>query len=82
MAGQLLIPVGFMHGFVTLEDDTEVVYKCSDYYSPQAEGSVRFDDPQIGIDWMTDVSNAVLSPKDSAALLVKSLDSPFGIDDE
>ena len=38
---------GFMHGFATLEDDTEVVYKCSNYYSPETEDSVRFDDSQI-----------------------------------
>ena len=79
---QLLIPKGFMHGFATLEAHTEVIYKCSDYYSPEAEGSVRFDDPEIGIDWMIDVSESILSPKDAAAPLLRNLDSPFRIDDE
>ncbi len=79
---QLLIPIGFMHGFVTLEDNTEVLYKCSDYYSPEAEREIRFDDPQIGIDWMINISDAMLSPKDAVAPLLKSLDSPFRIDDE
>ena len=79
---QLLITKGFMHGFVTLEDNTEVVYKCSDYYSPEAEGSVRFDDPEIGIDWKVEVSEAIVSSKDAAAPLLMSLDSPFRLEDE
>ena len=79
---QLFIPKGFMHGFATLEDHTEVVYKCSDYYSPESEGSVRFDDPEIGIDWKIDISDAILSPKDATAPLLKNIDSPFSINDE
>ena len=79
---QLLIPKGFLHGFATLEDHSEVVYKCSDYYSPEAEGSVRFNDPTIGIDWMIEVGSAVLSARDVAAPLLKNLDSPFWVDDE
>lgn len=74
---QLLIPIGFMHGFITLEDNTEVVYKCSNYYCPESEREVRFDDPEIGIDWKIDVSDAILSPKDAAAPFLRSLDSPF-----
>ena len=42
---QLLIPEGFLHGFVTREPDTEIIYKCSDFYAPDADGAVRFDDP-------------------------------------
>ena len=79
---QFLIPKGFMHGFVTLDNNTEVVYKCSDYYSSEAERAVRFDDPQIGIDWMIDTTDAILSPKDATASLLKNIDSPFCIDDE
>ena len=48
---QLFIPAGFLHGFVTREPDTEILYKCSDYYSPDCDGAVRFDCPDIGIDW-------------------------------
>ena len=79
---QLLIPKGFLHGFATLEDHTEVVYKCSDFYSSEAEGVVRFDDPEIGIDWKIDVSSAILSPRDAAAPMLNKLDSPFRIDHE
>ncbi|WP_315925062.1 dTDP-4-dehydrorhamnose 3,5-epimerase [Mesorhizobium sp. SP-1A] len=64
---QLFIPRGFLHGFVTREPDTEVVYKCSDYYAPACEGSVRFDDPDLGIDWGISAADAVLSDKDARA---------------
>nr|WP_304610714.1 dTDP-4-dehydrorhamnose 3,5-epimerase [Salipiger sp. PrR007] len=78
---QLLIPEGFLHGFATLQDDTEIIYKCTDYYAPECDGAVRFDDPGIGIDWGTDTSNAVLSEKDAAAPLLKDFDSPFTFED-
>ena len=74
---QLLIPAGFLHGFATLEDDTEIVYKCSDFYAPECDGAVRFDDPEIGIDWGIDLGDAVLSDKDAAAPLLRDFDSPF-----
>ncbi|MDO5059313.1 MAG: dTDP-4-dehydrorhamnose 3,5-epimerase, partial [Neisseria sp.] len=48
---QLWVPEGFAHGFYTLEEDTEFVYKCTDYYYPQAEHSLLWNDPAIGIDW-------------------------------
>lgn len=71
---QLLIPEGFLHGFVTLTDETEIVYKCSDYYAPQSDGAVRWD--SCGIDWP--LSDApVLSAKDSAAPPLAEFDSPF-----
>ncbi|MBO9127833.1 MULTISPECIES: dTDP-4-dehydrorhamnose 3,5-epimerase [unclassified Rhizobium] len=74
---QLFIPAGFLHGFVTLEPDTEIVYKCDDHYAPECEGSVRFDDPDLAIDWGIDAKDAVLSPKDGQAPLLKQIDSPF-----
>ena len=75
---QLLVPRGFLHGFVTREPDTEIVYKCSDYYAPEADGAVRFDDPDIGIDWGIDTKAAVLSEKDAAAPFLRDFDTPFG----
>jgi dTDP-4-dehydrorhamnose 3,5-epimerase len=73
---QLYIPVGFAHGFVTLEPDSEIVYKCSDYYAPETEGSVLWNDPDIGIDWPT-VAEPILSDKDAVAPLLSDLESPF-----
>jgi dTDP-4-dehydrorhamnose 3,5-epimerase len=48
---QLFIPIGFAHGFLTLEPDCQVTYKCSDTYAPAHDGGIRWDDPAIGIDW-------------------------------
>ncbi|MEO1495511.1 MAG: dTDP-4-dehydrorhamnose 3,5-epimerase, partial [Pseudomonadota bacterium] len=74
---QLLVPKGFLHGFATLEPDTEVLYKCTDFYAPESDGAVRFDDPDLGIDWGIDTAAAVLSDKDAAAPLFAAFDSPF-----
>lgn len=74
---QLLVPRGFLHGFVTREPDTEIIYKCTEYYAPEADGAVRFDDPDIGIDWGMKGTEAVLSDKDAAAPMLKDLDTPF-----
>ena len=74
---QLLIPAGFLHGFATRQPDTEIIYKCSDYYAPDCEGAVRFDDPDLGIDWAL-TGPAILSPKDDDAPAFRDLDSPFG----
>lgn len=70
---QLFIPKGFAHGFVTLEDETEVLYKASAFYAPELERAVRFDDPAIGIDWPIDTSNVILSKKDRAAPLLSQI---------
>lgn len=74
---QLLVPQGFLHGFSTLEPETEIVYKCDDYYAPDCDGAVRFDDPDIGIDWHMEEREAVLSDKDATAPFLKDFDSPF-----
>lgn len=74
---QLLIPEGFLHGFVTLEPNTEILYKCSDYYAPECDGAIRFDDADIGVDWGISPDQAVLSEKDAAAPFLKDFDSPF-----
>lgn len=73
---QLLIPEGFLHGFATRAPDTEIIYKCSDYYAPDCDGAVRFDDPEIGIDWGLS-GYAVLSAKDAGAPLMNAFASPF-----
>jgi dTDP-4-dehydrorhamnose 3,5-epimerase len=61
---QLLIPGGLAHGFCTLEDDTEVLYKVSDYYSPDHDRGLRWDDPALGIPWPVAAGEAVLSERD------------------
>jgi len=73
---QLLIPGGFAHGFATRAPDTEIIYKCSDYYAPECEGAIRFDDADIGIDWGL-TGEAILSGKDSEAGSLAEFDSPF-----
>jgi len=73
---QLYIPVGFAHGFVTLESDSEIVYKCSDYYAPETEGAVLWNDPDIGIEWPI-AAEPILSDKDAVAPLLSDLESPF-----
>lgn len=74
---QLLVPTGFLHGFVTREPDTEVIYKCSQTYSPAHEGAVRFDDPDLDIAWDLGGVAATLSPKDATAGSWQALNSPF-----
>ncbi|NCQ23987.1 MAG: dTDP-4-dehydrorhamnose 3,5-epimerase [Rhodobacteraceae bacterium CG17_big_fil_post_rev_8_21_14_2_50_63_15] len=73
---QLLIPSGFLHGFVTRAPDTEIIYKCTDYYAPDCDGAVRFDDPDLAIDWGL-AGEAILSDKDRAAPLMADFQSPF-----
>ncbi|WP_299694765.1 dTDP-4-dehydrorhamnose 3,5-epimerase [uncultured Tateyamaria sp.] len=71
---QLMIPAGFLHGFVTLTDDVEVVYKCTDFYAPDCDGAVAWD--SCGIDWPLG-GDPVLSAKDAAAPRFAAWDSPF-----
>lgn len=72
---QLFVPEGFLHGFVTLEPDTYVAYKVNDYYAADCDGGVRWNDPDLAIDW--GFTDPVLSPKDAAAPAFAAFDSPF-----
>lgn len=71
---QLWVPAGFAHGFVTLQPDTEICYKCTDYYAPDADGGVRWD--SCGIDWPLQ-GDPVLSGKDAVAPALADFDTPF-----
>ena len=73
---QLYIPVGFAHGFITLEPGSEIIYKCTDYYTPKAEGCIRWDDPNIGIKWPLS-EGIVLNERDATAPLLKDTKSLF-----
>jgi dTDP-4-dehydrorhamnose 3,5-epimerase len=76
---QLWVPRGFLHGFATLEPNTAVAYKVDGFYSAECEGSVRFDDPDLAIDWGIDPNCAVLSEKDAMAPAFHAFDSPFSL---
>lgn len=71
---QLLVPKGFLHGFLTRAANTEIIYKCTDYYAPDCDGAVHWD--SCGINWGFD-GEAVLSDKDAVAPALADFDSPF-----
>lgn len=75
---QLFVPEGFLHGFVTTAPDTRVLYKVSSPYDPAADGAVRWDDPDLGVDWGIAADEAVVSAKDAAAPAFRDWTSPFG----
>lgn len=74
---QLFIPKGFGHAFLTITDDVEVQYKVDEYYYKDHDRSIRYDDPEIGIDW--DIENPILSEKDLTAPFLKDSDANFSI---
>lgn len=75
---QLLVPAGFLHGFITRRPETEILYKCSDYYAPDCDGAVAWD--SCGVDWGFDAA-PVLSDKDAAAPALADFTSPFAYED-
>lgn len=72
---QLLVPKGFAHGFLTLTEDVEIQYKVDEYYSPECDRIIRFDDPAIGVDWGCPVP--FLAEKDRNAHLLADSDCNF-----
>ena len=72
---QLLIPQGFGHAFLTLTDDVEFVYKCDNFYSKEHDRNIRFDDPELGVEW--GIADPILSEKDAAAPFLKDSDCNF-----
>lgn len=72
---QLWIPAGFLHGFLTLERECEIIYKCTDYYDPVADGAVAWD--SVGIDWPLNGFAPIVSDKDRDASPFSRFDSPF-----
>ena len=76
---QLFIPIGFAHGFLTLEPNCEVIYKCSDTYAPKTDGGIRWD--SAGIDWPIPADSApILSDKDGVQPRLADFGSPFSYD--
>ena len=75
---QVFIPKGFAHGYVTLEENTEVQYKVDAYYGKEFERSIRYDDPDLGIDWQVD--RPLLSEKDARAPLLRQSDCNLVMD--
>ena len=74
---QLFVPAGYLHGFMTLEPDSEIIYKCSDFYAPECDGAVRWD--SCGIDWPLAGIAPVLSEKDAAAPVLAAFETPFEV---
>lgn len=74
---QFWVPPGFLHGFVTLEDDTIFTYKVTNYYDKASEIGVVWNDETLNIDWQTDTSKVLLSPKDEILPKFADFNSPF-----
>ena len=79
---QLFVPRGFAHGFVVLSDDTIFQYKCDNYYAPQSEGAIAYNDPALGIDWQIDEAHVQLSEKDKQNPLLKDVEWLFDYEEE
>lgn len=73
----LYIPKGFAHGFAVLSEEVVFQYKCDEYYAPQSEGAVAWDDPDLGIDWKLPLEDVILSEKDRMHPRLKDAFSPF-----
>jgi len=76
---QLYIPHGFAHGFSVLSEQTTILYKCDDFYNPQSEGGVLYNDPALGIDWKIDVKKEIISDKDKFLPTLDKVETNFEI---
>lgn len=74
---QILVPIGFAHGFMTIENDTEVIYKVSNFYAPSHDRGILWNDPELGIDWPLEEGEAILSDKDRLQPRLSEIDTPF-----
>ena len=74
---QLFVPRGFAHGFSVLSEETIFQYKCDNFYAPQEEGAIAWDDPDIGIDWQLPAEDVLLSAKDEAHPMLKDATDLF-----
>lgn len=76
---QLLVPRGFAHGFVTLTNNVNFLYKCDHYYDPAADGGISYFDPDLNINWPIDLQQAITSEKDAHQVLLREFekDNPF-----
>lgn len=77
---QILVPIGFAHGFMTLEPDTEVIYKVSNYYAPDHDHGLLWNDPALGIEWPFAQDEITLSDKDRRQPVIGEIDSPFKVE--
>ena len=73
----LTVPRGFAHGYVTLEPDTEVLYKTDAYYDRATDAGIAWDDPALGVDWQIDAAGVILSDKDRNAPRLTDIPPPF-----
>lgn len=78
---QFLIPRGFAHGFTVLSDTAVVFYKCDDFYAPEYDAGIRFDDPELNIDWKIPADKLIISEKDAALPEFKNIKNNFTYSD-
>lgn len=74
---QFFVPKGMAHGFVVLSEEAVFQYKCDEFYHPESEGAIAWDDKELGIQWLIPAADVVLSEKDKHHPLLKDFDSPF-----
>jgi dTDP-4-dehydrorhamnose 3,5-epimerase len=79
---QFFIPRGFAHGFVVLTDEVIFQYKCDNYYAPEYEGAIAWDDPDLGIDWKIPAEDVILSAKDTCHPRLKDAEWLFDYSEE
>lgn len=74
---QFFVPKGMAHGFCVLSEEAVFQYKCDEFYQPEAEGAIAWNDPEIGIEWPVNAEDVLLSEKDKHNLCLKDFESPF-----